>query len=59
MQDIALVTQIGRGGYGKVYHGKYNGQDVAVKVSQAWVPASHDRQTKGHADHNQLVKCPT
>ena len=29
---MVLGCQIGRGGYGKVYHSRYRGRDVAVKV---------------------------
>ena len=32
-KDVILGAQIGRGGYGKVYHSKYRDQNVAVKVS--------------------------
>lgn len=32
-KDVILGSQIGRGGYGKVYHSMYKDQDVAVKAS--------------------------
>ena len=31
--DLELGTLLGRGGYGSVYRGSYNGQECAVKVS--------------------------
>ena len=29
--DFHISNQIGRGGFGEVYRGRWNGQDIAVK----------------------------
>ena len=31
MSDISLVSRVGQGSFGEVWHGKWNGTDVAVK----------------------------
>jgi serine/threonine protein kinase len=62
--DIKFEKKIGRGGYGEVYKGKFNGKDVAIKKlldhkdlsAAAKTEFENEANMMNHCQHQNIVK---